>query len=353
MSVKRLGLDIGATHVRVAEVEFAGKKTGAEARGTLTAYAEQPVPPGSVQGGEVIDVAGVGSAIKAALSRGKIATKEVTVGVGAPNVVVRELEVPAMPMAQLRSSLPFQVQELLPMSPDEAMLDFYPTAEREAEGQRLLRGILVAAPKSVVSQNLLAVENAGLRPTMVDLSAFALLRSQLTEEATQRIVAFVDIGARITTVVIAQHGQPRMVRMMPSGGQEMTDAVAGALHSDVQRAEEVKRGLGIGAAPVATEYAQAQEALTQSVRTLVESVRNTFVFFSSSNPGASIEAVVITGGGALLNGLGQYLASATRLPVRFGDTTSRISVGKKADGTALQGHEAQAGIALGLTFGEV
>lgn len=353
MAVKRLGLDIGATHVRLAEIEFSGKTTGPTSRGTLVAYAQQPVPPGAVQGGEVIDIGAVGGAIKAAAARAKVTSKDVTVGVGSANVVVREVELPALPMAQMRSSLPFQVQEMLPMSPDEAMLDFYPTAQRDGESGQLLRGILVAAPKTTVTQNLLAVENAGLRPKMVDLSAFALLRSQMTEEAAQRIVAFVDVGARITTVIIAQQGLPRMARILPSGGQDVTDAVASATHSDAQRSEELKRRLGFGQTLAGSEYEHAQEALGQSVRSLVESIRNTFVFYASNNPGSAIDSVVICGGGALLNGVGQYLASATRLPVSFGNPLARVAVGKKADASGLQGNEAQASIAIGLAFGEV
>ncbi|WP_062078875.1 type IV pilus assembly protein PilM [Demequina globuliformis] len=353
MAIKRVGLDIGATHVRVCEVEFSGKSTAVGTAGTLTAYGEQALPTGLVQGGEVVDVSAVGAAIKSAVSAAKIATKDVTVGLGSANVVVREVDVPSLPMAQLKGSLPYQVQELLPMSPDEAMLDFYPTAERDGESVKLLRGMLVAAPKSTVSQNLLAVENAGLRPTMVDLSAFALLRCQLTPEVAQRNVAFVDIGAKITTVIIAQQGQPRMARILPAGGQDVTDAVAAATQVGAQQADEIKRSLGFGAPAVAPEYVAAQEALGQSVRSLVDSVRNTFVFFSSNNPGTAIDGIVITGGGALLNGLGQYLASATRLPVSFGGPMTRLSVGKKMNAAAIQGREAQMAIAVGLAFGEI
>ena len=352
MAVKRIGVDIGATHVRLAEVELSGKTSGLSATGVLNAFAVAPVPRGAVQAGEVVDVSAVGSAIKQAVSRGKFSSKEVIMGVGTASVVVREMDVPSMPMPQLRTSLPFQVQEMLPMSPDEAMLDFYPTAEHQGDNTMMLRGMMVAAPKSTVSQNLLAVENAGLSPKVVDLTAFALLRSQANPEQLPGVSAFVDIGARVTTVMVADNGVPRLVRIVPTGGQDMSDAVAGALRIDSQQADDTKHRMGLGN-NMGPEYATAQEALQDVARTLVESIRSTFVFFSSSNPGRPVERVVLTGGGSVLGGFGQYLSSSTRLPVSYGNAFARVTNSKRLSPEAIAGQEVRGAIAVGLAFGEI
>jgi type IV pilus assembly protein PilM len=352
VAVRRIGLDIGATEVRLAEVEFSNKGAAASGSGTLTSFATAPLPRGAVQAGEIVDVSAVGSAIKKAVSSASFSTKEVILGVGSAGVVVREIDLPELPMNQLKTSLPFQVQEMLPMSTDEALLDFFPTAQRDGESTKLLRGILVAAPKSVVSQHILAVENSGLRPVMVDLSAFALLRSQLTDEYRGKIVAFVDIGARVTTVIIATGGLPRMVRILPNGGQDVSDAVATALHISAQEADEVKRNVGIGT-QVHPDYQAAQEAATATSKSLVDSIRNTFVYYSGNNPGEPIDHVVITGGGSHLPGLGQFIASSSRLSVSYGNSFARVQMGKKVQRDLLSGKEAQVPLPIGLAFGEV
>lgn len=351
MAIKRVGLDIGATSVRVAEVEFSNATAAATGNGTLVSFGVTALPRGAVQGGEVVDVGAVTAAIKKSFTDAAIATKEATIGVGAESVVVRELEIPEMPMDQLRSSLPFQVQELLPMAASEAMLDFFPTGQRDHNGMSMLRGILVAAPKTTVSQNLLAVEGAGIRPLGVDLSGFALMRAQLAGDAASRVVAFVDIGARVTTVVVSQAGQPRLVRTLSAGGQEVTDGVAAALRIDQQEADDIKRQIGLGQAPN-RDWQPAQEAILASTRNLVDAIRNTFVYHASNNPGEAIERVVITGGGAHMPGLGQYLASATRLPVSYGNSFARVQIGKKVSPDSVRGYEARVPIAVGLAFGE-
>ena len=91
------------------------------------------------------------------------------------------------------------------------------------EQGRLVQGLLVAAVRDTVTANVMAVESAGLRPTMVDLNAFALLRAMTRGDLAQRTVALVDIGARVTDVTIVAHGVPQFVRTLPSGGQDATD----------------------------------------------------------------------------------------------------------------------------------
>ena len=91
-----VGLDIGTTAVRAAEVSYGSD--GPSSRGTLNAYASVPLPPGAVQDGEVVEPEAVASALKELWNRGKFSTKDVVIGVGNQRVIVRELEVPAMPM---------------------------------------------------------------------------------------------------------------------------------------------------------------------------------------------------------------------------------------------------------------
>ncbi len=81
-------------------------------------------------------------------------------------------------------------------------------------------------------------------------------------------------------------------------------------------------------------------------------MRNTFVYYSSNNHGGAIDRVVITGGGAHLRGLGQHLATASRLPVSFGNSFARLTIGGKLGADAMRGYEANIPVAVGLTFGE-
>ncbi|WP_066588695.1 type IV pilus assembly protein PilM [Cellulomonas timonensis] len=349
-SSRVIGLDIGSSCVRAAELEFGSGGPTGKAGATLVRFGQSALPLGVVRDGEVTQPETVSAVLRELWARARFESKDVVIGVGNQRVIVRELDLPWMPLAQLKSSLPYQVQELLPMSTDDALLDFFPTSEYDGPQGRAVHGMLVAAQRDTVNANVSAVEGAGLRPQMVDLNAFALVRSLARGDLAQATAAFVDIGASITTVVVAAQGSPRMVRSLPTGGHSVTNALASNLGISAAEAEALKREVGIGYA-VGSDRTDAAEAIAGVARGLVESVRNTFTYYTANNQGAGIDVVVLTGGGCHLPGLGQYLSSASRLPVVLGDPLSGVRSAKTAQRDSLNGHESLIALSVGLAYG--
>ena len=348
-STRVVGLDVGTTAVRAAQVELGSGGAGGKVQPTLQRVAAVPLPVGAVRDGEVADAPAVSAALRRLWEVGRFESRDVVIGVGHQRVLVRDLELPWMPLPQLKASLPYQVNEMLPMQVSDALLDYYPTGEGENEQQRTVKGMLVAAPRDSVTANVVAVEGAGLRPTMVDLNAFALLRALARGDLARCTAAFVDIGARTTNVVIATGGAPRLVRMLRAGGQDATDAVARALSVAQPEAEQLKRQIGVGR-EVPGQYASAAEALAATTMSLLESVRNTLTYFASGQHTA-VDVIVLSGGGAHLPGLGQYLSSASRIPVTLADPVSSVRLGKSVDRGALAGSESLLAMPVGLAYG--
>src|SRR5262249_2901423 len=132
---------------------------------------------------------------------------------------------------------------------DQAVLDFLTLEELTVEGGgRMLRGLLVAASREMVMNAVTAVQQAGLSPTMVDLTSFAVLRS-LTKPAAiatpEDVEAVVDDGARVTNIVVHSGGVPRFVRILLMGGEDITEAVAERVGVPHEQAEALKQEHGI------------------------------------------------------------------------------------------------------------
>jgi type IV pilus assembly protein PilM len=344
-----IGLDIGSTGVRAAELEL-GSGPAYNQSATLVRAGQVPVPLGAVRDGEVIQQDVVAHAIKHLWSSAKFVGHDVVLGVGNQRVLVRETDLPMTSLDRLRDSLKYQVSDTLPMPADEALLDFHAVAQSTTAQGPVWRGLLVAAQRATVNGNVVAAEAAGLRPTRVDLNAFALVRVLARDKYFDKVVGLVDVGAAITTVTVMVAGQPRIVRMLPTGGQSVTQAVAAALSVPVQDAELAKSQIGIGFRP--SEGAEgAAEAITGVVRSQVESIRNTFVYYQQSAGAQAIDVVVLTGGGANLPGYGQYLSSASRLPVVLGDPLSTVRIGKSVDRESMRDGGAELTTAIGLALG--
>jgi type IV pilus assembly protein PilM len=151
----------------------------------------------------------------------------VIIGVANQRVVVRLVDLPWMEPGELRSSLGFQAGDYLPIPVDQTELDYAVIGEHEASGgQRLLRVLLVAAQKEMLAGHLEAVREAGLRPEGIDLNPIALLRSLGPvagfEEGAE---ALVDVGARVTNMVVHDNGVLRFVRILLMGGEDVTSTL--------------------------------------------------------------------------------------------------------------------------------
>ncbi len=345
-----IGLDIGSTAVRAVEVEFGPKGPAATQSPKVLRYAEAPLPDGAVRDGEVAEPAVVSTALRQMWRDSKFSTKEVVIGIGNQRVLVRDLDLPAMPLPQLRDSLPYQVQDFLPIAVEDAHLDYVATGTSEGQHGPVVHGLLVAATKDTVNANLDAVEAGGLTPTMVDLTALALTRSLARGENAQRTIALVDLGARITTVVIVEAGMPKFVRVLPTGGHDMTEAVSTAMGVNLETAEAIKRQIGIGLAPP-PEYATAADAVAQVGHVLVEAVRNTLSYFAM-NHGGTLHSVLLSGRGSLLPGFGQYMATAARVGVTMATPLSNVTLGEgMPSGAELERLQRVMSVPLGLAFG--
>ena len=126
---------------------------------------------------------------------------------------------------------------------DQVVLDFAPLGAPDAD-TNLVDGLLVASPREPVLIAVAAVEAAGLKVVRVDLSSFAVLRSSADDDLA--VEAVIDIGAHLTTVVVHEHGVPKLVRTLTRGGEELTRRLAERLDITLEDAEEVKCASGLG-----------------------------------------------------------------------------------------------------------
>jgi type IV pilus assembly protein PilM len=319
-----VGLDIGTSGVRAAELRLGGSAT------TLERFGQVVLPVGAVRDGEVVDVDAVGAAISELWSSAKFTTKRVVVGVANQKVVVRQVDLPWLPPKDLRASLSFHVSDYIAMPVESAVLDYHPLEEfHDDNGARMLRVLLVAAARDMVGSLLRALEVAKLQPSMVDLTSFAVLRSHMPPSVglTVTAEALVDVGASVTNIVVHQGGVPRFVRMLLMGGGDITAAVADSLDVPADEAEGVKQSTGFPTAVVPSQD-PADRAIETTGGAFVEEIRGTLNYYAAQLGAPRIDRVVLSGGGSQLRGLAERLSTATRLPVDLARPMSVLRMGK-------------------------
>jgi type IV pilus assembly protein PilM len=322
---RAVGLDIGTTGVRAAQISWSKDQA------TLERFGQVALPPGAVRDGEVIDSEAVAAAIRELWSRVKFSTKKVIVGVANQRVIVRQLDLPWMPIAELRKSLAFQVADVLPMPVEQAILDLHPLEEVEDENGRRQRILLVAASRDMVSSLIAAVESAGLTATSVDLNSFAVLRVLADVDRlglTRRAEALVDVGASVTNIIVSEGGVPRFVRILLMGGADITESISSQMGIGVDQAEAIKQQELVPASPDTPGISPMTRITESAADAWVEEVRGSLDYYFAQAGAARVSRIVLSGGGSQLSGLARRLAMTTGVPVEPATPLAPMQIGK-------------------------
>jgi len=347
MAKGSIGLDVGSTAVRAAEVTVGGSQP------SLVRAAQVPLSPGAVENGEVRDVQGVSEAIRELWNRGGFKSRQAVMGVGNQRVVVREVTVPALPPKELKQSLPYQVQELIPIPLDDAVLDYDLLDEFEHEGARMVRLLIVAAQREMVTNIVQAATLARVEPVGVDLVPFALIRSVGQDEGLNLDEsglggeAIVDVGADVTNICVHERGVARFVRILPSGGRDVTRAMAEALSIPEESAESLKWGQPVPGAPEPSEVASIVD---RRAGVLVDEIRSSLDFYRAQVPDSNVTRVLVTGGGSKLPGFVERLRERMGGQVDRGHPFSKVSVQLQMDEETMVEAEPLLAVSVGLAL---
>ena len=345
---RAVGLDIGTTGVRAAQLSWSKDQV------TLERFGQVALPVGAVQDGEVTDVEAVAEAIRELWSRVRFSTKKAIVGVANQKVIVRQIDLPWMPVAELRKSLAFQVADVLPMPVDQAILDMHPLEEIEDENGRRQRILLVAASRDMVQAVISSVESAGLRPTAVDLNSFAVLRvlgSVDTLGLTHRAEALVDVGASVTNIVVSEGGIPRFVRILLMGGADITENIADRMGIGPAEAEGLKHSVALSGAGEDGSGVSVARITESAADAWIEEVRGSLDYYLAQSGAGPVSRIVLSGGGSQLRGLAERLTHATRLPVEVAAPLSQMRIGKTGLTDAQLGYlQAFSAVPVGLAL---
>jgi type IV pilus assembly protein PilM len=343
----RIGLDVGSTAVRATEVVLGSDPP------SLVRAAQVPLPPGAVESGEVRDVEVLAAAVRELWQRGAFKTRQAVLGVGNQRVVVREITVPALPPKELKQSLPFQVQDQIPIPVDDAVLDYDVLEEIEQDGAKMLRLLVVAAQRDMVNRMVDAVARAKIEPVGVDLVPFALIRAVGQddglglEDSDLGGEAIVDVGADVTNICVHERGVARFVRILPSGGRDVSVAMATSLGIPEEDAEALKRGQPVEGSPPAEQVDNTRRA---RVAALGDEIRSSLDFYRAQTPGAEVSSVLVTGGGSKLPGLVELLDERIDAQVQRGHAFQKVNVRLDMDEATMAEAEPLLAVSLGLAL---
>ena len=272
-----LGIDIGTTRVRVADIESTPQGL------RIRAVAVRDVSGGTSSSGALEDPQYVGALLEDALAELGTRERRCVCAIGEPDALLRTLTLPKMTSVERERAARFEAQRHIEYPVEEAVVRIHPV---DAPAGIWALGI---ARSSAIVTRLAALRAAGLKPAAMDHEACALAR------ALPGFDAIVDVGHQRTSLHIITKGAPVTLQAY-NGGADVTRGIERELSLDAQSAEKRKRILGTAGAGE-----RARASLTSDIAALITQGRTLH----------AISRVAFVGNASRLAGISADLESAT------------------------------------------
>lgn len=175
-------------------------------------------------------------------------------------------------------------------------------------------------PEEVVSSLYSAVEQAGLYVTNLTLEPIAAINVAIPEQFRLLNIALVDVGAGTSDICITRDGSIIGYGMIPSAGDELTEALVKKYLIDFEMAEKLKTVSPKRKTVTYKDIMGISHKITpDEIYTTLDSIKTEITDKIAEkiielNGGNSVSAAFIVGGGGKLTGFTDLLAKALKLP---------------------------------------
>lgn len=329
-------LDIGTTAVRIVQLAKSGSTW------SLQKYASVPVDIKISTSDAPGDQKKLAEIITTAIGQSGVRTRNVVIGVPSNRMFATVVDLPAMSSDELASTIKYQAEQYIPMSIDEAKVDWAVLGKSPKDATQ--NEVLIASvANSFSEQRLDLVEGLGLNVLAIEPDPLAICRS-LLPVGVQNSHMILDVGDFSSDVVMTLGDSPRLIRSIPTGFRSLTKAAAQNLNIQEQQASQFILKFGLDPNKLEGQISRALDTtVDQFVAELVKSIK----FFQTKYPASPVGGLLLSGYATSIPGFAEYLASKTGLQGQLATPWQRVSV-SSSDQSTLAPISSQFAVAVGL-----
>ena len=340
-----LGLDISPDAVKLVELS--------QSRGKLRVeHADsEALPPGAVNDRDIQDAEAVSHALRTILERSRIRTKAVATALPANTAIVKVISLPGdLDEVGIEEQIRFEGSQYIPYSIDAVNFDFAVLGPDETR-KGYNHVLLVACKKEAVEDRAAAIEEAGLKPKIIDVKPFALwlLHEHLASMAPQernipgRAVILVEIGSVTTNINVFQEGHPVYSREHNFGLGRLIEEIQRRYSLDANDAQRMER---FGGLP--PEY--ERDVLNPFARSMAQELFRSLDFFQASMPDIPAGSVHLFGIGAKIPQLAEQLRQLVNFPVYVPDPFAGMEMAPQISRRFMDADRSSLAVACGLAL---
>jgi type IV pilus assembly protein PilM len=327
-STDSIGIDLGSYSIKIVQLKTLPGKIPKYA---LVRWSIIPLTnSGSDEKGELSPEEKKARAIRLLRTyrgSGKGIPKNAVTSVSGNTVIVRYVKFPKLTQKELSKTIKAEAEPYVPFNIEEVYLAFHPLRDVTEEGKNKMETVVVAAKKDFVTQRIEVLEEAGFKPSVIDVDAFTLESCyEILKEpgSPPETVLVANIGYSKTNFVIIENGVSIVVKDSPIAGSSLTKGVSKNLGVDARTAEKLKIVHGIlyseeeKQAAVNENNKEAlavSDAASAASKDIASETKKIIQYHITQGKDKKIDRVLVTGGFANIKNFVPYFSNELNLPV--------------------------------------
>ena len=310
-----VGIDIGVYSTKVVQLRYQDEKAILETYGEL--LSEKYLTGGAGGSGflHFLD-SDIADLLKDVLRESNVTSQDAVLSISSSSSFVTLISLPKISKKELEQTVPFEARKYVPIPMSEVVLDweiFEPDEERETT-----EALLVAVPKEVVEKFKRIAGIAGLNLRALEVETFSLVRSLVGLDPTP--TAVINLGYLNSVLAIVDKSRLRLSHNISHGSLEITRALERGMNINKDRAEVIKKDIGLSPRPEEKEIASI---ISPFVEVLFAEVERMIALYNRKAP-RKVQKIILSGGGSSLRGLVDYASIRMGMEVNRGNPFARI-----------------------------
>jgi type IV pilus assembly protein PilM len=337
-----IGVDISSTAVKLLQLSQTGGRYRVEH------YAVEPLPPNAVVEKGIVEVEAVGDAIRRALARSGAKTRAAAAAVAGSAVITKIVPMQAdLSEEDMEAQIQVEANQYIPYPIEEVSLDFEVLGPVK-DNPDMVNVLLAASRTENVDLRIAALDLGGLAAKTMDVEAFAmenafkLVADQLSVPK-DAVVAVIDVGATMTTLIVLRNQRTIYSREQVFGGKQLTDEVMRRYGLSYEEAGLAKRQGGLPESYEIEVLEPFKEAMVQQISRLLQ-------FFFAGSEYSRVDQIVLAGGCASITGVADMVEEQLGVPCVVANPLANMSLSSRVQAQTLAQDAPALMIACGLAM---
>ena len=272
--------------------------------------------------------------------------KNITSSLSGKLIDVRQISTLEMPDHELSVSLELEAKKHVPLDGTDAIIDYHLLGSNNEKLDQI-NLILSTTTKNIISEHAELLKNCKIKPGVFDADPIAIsnIHQYSNELSEQGSDVLVNIGNSSTTIVVWGKNSSFFTREIEIAGDRINKELIRKYNFDYLSAESRKIENGIKSLDEDKENDEVSEESSEVdtmpggimieektiFNELVDEIRKTLRFYMKNNNNSFFNTFYITGGGALLPGLDEFITNNLNVKVELLDPFKKINNSNKVD----------------------